>query len=127
MLAVCALKAVRGAGTARPASGPPPALFLLSFGRGFNIGVRLIDEFLAKAKMGRCSSFRETAEVRERGTACGEQAPGSSSGHSPPTWCSGVFHLPSCSAPTQPPPLLWSLPAGLGSAWAQGRHGGVEA
>ena len=31
--------------------------------RGHNIGVRLVDEFLAKAKMGRCSSFREAAEV----------------------------------------------------------------
>jgi len=30
---------------------------------GHNIGVRLVDEFLAKAKMGRCSSFREAAEV----------------------------------------------------------------
>lgn len=30
---------------------------------GYNIGVRLVDEFLAKAKMGRCSSFREAAEV----------------------------------------------------------------
>lgn len=31
--------------------------------RGYNIGVRLVDEFLAKAKQGRCSSFREAAEV----------------------------------------------------------------
>ncbi|GBF96278.1 trafficking particle complex subunit 3 [Raphidocelis subcapitata] len=30
---------------------------------GYNIGVRLVDEFLAKSKMGRCSSFREAAEV----------------------------------------------------------------
>ena len=31
--------------------------------RGYNIGTRLIDEFLAKAKIGRCNSFRDTAEV----------------------------------------------------------------
>ncbi|GAX75746.1 hypothetical protein CEUSTIGMA_g3189.t1 [Chlamydomonas eustigma] len=30
---------------------------------GYNIGIRLVDEFLAKARMGKCSSFRETAEV----------------------------------------------------------------
>ena len=30
---------------------------------GYNIGVRLIDEFLAKAGVGSCSSFAETAEV----------------------------------------------------------------
>ena len=33
------------------------------FLRGHNIGIRLVDEFLAKARMGKCSSFRETAEV----------------------------------------------------------------
>lgn len=31
--------------------------------RGYNIGVRLVDEFLAKANIGACESFRETAEV----------------------------------------------------------------
>ena len=31
--------------------------------RGYNIGVRLIDEFLAKAQVGHCSSFLETAEM----------------------------------------------------------------
>jgi hypothetical protein len=31
--------------------------------RGYNIGIRLIDEFLAKSKVGRCTSFKETAEV----------------------------------------------------------------
>lgn len=30
---------------------------------GYNIGIRLIDEFLAKARVSRCSSFRETAEI----------------------------------------------------------------
>lgn len=30
---------------------------------GYNIGIRLIDEFLAKAGIGSCSSFTETAEV----------------------------------------------------------------
>ena len=31
--------------------------------RGYNIGVRLIDEFLAKAQVGQCGNFSETAEV----------------------------------------------------------------
>lgn len=30
---------------------------------GYNIGLRLIDDFLAKSNMGRCGNFRETAEV----------------------------------------------------------------
>eukprot|EP00877_Chromochloris_zofingiensis_P004652 jgi/Chrzof1/14188/Cz08g28200.t1 len=30
---------------------------------GYNIGIRLVDEFLAKAKVGRCANFREAAEV----------------------------------------------------------------
>ncbi|KOO32201.1 trafficking protein particle complex subunit 3 [Chrysochromulina tobinii] len=30
---------------------------------GYNIGVRLIDEFLAKAQVGNCGNFGETAEV----------------------------------------------------------------
>ena len=31
--------------------------------RGYNIGIRLIDEFLAKAQISTCSNFGETAEV----------------------------------------------------------------
>ncbi|CAG8501421.1 8684_t:CDS:2 [Ambispora gerdemannii] len=30
---------------------------------GYNIGVRLIEDFLARASLGRCADFRETAEV----------------------------------------------------------------
>ncbi|PNW84474.1 hypothetical protein CHLRE_03g145607v5 [Chlamydomonas reinhardtii] len=30
---------------------------------GYNMGIRLVDEFLAKAKISRCSSFRDTADV----------------------------------------------------------------
>ncbi|CAG8545585.1 10907_t:CDS:2 [Paraglomus brasilianum] len=30
---------------------------------GYNIGLRLIEDFLARAGMGRCSDFKETAEV----------------------------------------------------------------
>ncbi|KAI9849986.1 MAG: transport protein particle 22 kDa subunit [Thelocarpon superellum] len=30
---------------------------------GYNIGLRLIDDFLAKSNVGRCSNFRETAEM----------------------------------------------------------------
>lgn len=31
--------------------------------RGYNIGIRLIDEFLAKSNVSRCIDFKETAEV----------------------------------------------------------------
>jgi hypothetical protein len=34
--------------------------------RGYNIGVRIVDEFLAKSRTGRCASFREAAEVVAR-------------------------------------------------------------
>eukprot|EP00088_Acartia_fossae_P066472 TRINITY_DN82443_c0_g1_i1.p1 TRINITY_DN82443_c0_g1~~TRINITY_DN82443_c0_g1_i1.p1 ORF type:complete len:151 (+),score=4.08 TRINITY_DN82443_c0_g1_i1:47-454(+) len=30
---------------------------------GYNIGIRLIEDFLARSGVGRCSDFRETAEV----------------------------------------------------------------
>eukprot|EP01128_Nolandella_sp_AFSM9_P009688 TRINITY_DN632_c0_g1_i1.p1 TRINITY_DN632_c0_g1~~TRINITY_DN632_c0_g1_i1.p1 ORF type:complete len:225 (+),score=55.15 TRINITY_DN632_c0_g1_i1:98-676(+) len=30
---------------------------------GYNIGVRLIEEFLARSQLGRCANFKETAEV----------------------------------------------------------------
>ncbi|KAL1958856.1 hypothetical protein VTO42DRAFT_3693 [Malbranchea cinnamomea] len=30
---------------------------------GYNIGMRLIEDFLAKSNLGRCSNFRETAEM----------------------------------------------------------------
>ncbi len=30
--------------------------------RGYNIGVRLIDEFLAKSRTAACSNFRDSAE-----------------------------------------------------------------
>ena len=38
-------------------------LTLSSAFRGYNIGIRLIDEFLAKSNVTRCVDFRETAEV----------------------------------------------------------------
>ena len=31
--------------------------------RGYNIGVRLVEDFLARSQVGRCADFRETAEV----------------------------------------------------------------
>ena len=31
--------------------------------RGYNIGIRLIDEFLAKSNVSRCNDFRETTDV----------------------------------------------------------------
>jgi hypothetical protein len=30
---------------------------------GYNIGMRLIEDFLAKSGMGRCANFRETADM----------------------------------------------------------------
>jgi len=30
---------------------------------GYNIGIRLIEDFLAKSGTGSCTSFRETAEM----------------------------------------------------------------
>ncbi len=34
---------------------------------GFNIGTRIVDEFMARSGAGRCHSFEETAEVLGRG------------------------------------------------------------
>ena len=36
---------------------------LLVVCRGYNIGVRLIEDFLARSNIGRCNDFRETADV----------------------------------------------------------------
>lgn len=33
------------------------------FFRGYNIGARLIDDFLAKANITKCTDFKETADV----------------------------------------------------------------
>lgn len=38
-------------------------LFFISLVRGYNIGVRLIEDFLARSSVGRCHDFRETADV----------------------------------------------------------------
>uniref|UniRef100_A0A8C9EXD2 Trafficking protein particle complex subunit n=1 Tax=Pavo cristatus TaxID=9049 RepID=A0A8C9EXD2_PAVCR len=38
-------------------------LFLVCSHRGYNIGVRLIEDFLARSNVGRCHDFRETADV----------------------------------------------------------------
>ena len=37
--------------------------------RGYNIGVRLIEDFLARSSVGRCQDFRETADVIAKVTA----------------------------------------------------------
>lgn len=34
-----------------------------SVSRGYNIGVRLVEDFLARSNVGRCHDFRETADV----------------------------------------------------------------
>ena len=33
------------------------------FYRGYNIGVRLVEDFLARSGQGRCHDFRETADI----------------------------------------------------------------
>ncbi len=33
---------------------------------GYNIGLRLVEDFFAKSNTGRCSNFKETAEVISR-------------------------------------------------------------
>ncbi|WVZ03395.1 hypothetical protein V8G54_024201 [Vigna mungo] len=38
-------------------------VWLVGFFRGYNIGIRLIDEFLAKSNVSRCNDFRETTDV----------------------------------------------------------------
>uniref|UniRef100_A0A8C1BX31 Trafficking protein particle complex subunit n=1 Tax=Cyprinus carpio carpio TaxID=630221 RepID=A0A8C1BX31_CYPCA len=39
------------------------SLLFFHFSRGYNIGVRLIEDFLARSSVGRCHDFRETADV----------------------------------------------------------------
>lgn len=38
-------------------------IFICSDSRGYNIGVRLVEDFLARSNVGRCHDFRETADV----------------------------------------------------------------
>ena len=38
-------------------------IFICSVSRGYNIGVRLVEDFLARSNVGRCHDFRETADV----------------------------------------------------------------
>ncbi len=38
---------------------------------GYNIGMRLIEDFLAKSNATRCGNFRETADMISRVSACG--------------------------------------------------------
>lgn len=40
-----------------------PFISWSAFHRGYNIGVRLIEDFLARSNIGRCQDFRETADV----------------------------------------------------------------
>jgi len=41
----------------------PLSVCLSLFLRGYNIGVRLIEDFLSRSSIGRCQDFRETADV----------------------------------------------------------------
>jgi trafficking protein particle complex subunit 3 len=52
---------------------------------GYNIGLRLIEDFFAKSNTGRCSNFKETAEVVSKVSdlhlsSCGQNTDG-------PRWC----------------------------------------
>ena len=38
-------------------------ILICSVCRGYNIGVRLVEDFLARSNVGRCHDFRETADV----------------------------------------------------------------
>ena len=38
-------------------------VLICSVCRGYNIGVRLVEDFLARSNVGRCHDFRETADV----------------------------------------------------------------
>lgn len=56
---------------------PFPCLFfsyftldLSLFHRGYNIGVRLIEDFLARCNISRCQDFRETADVIAKVMVC---------------------------------------------------------
>lgn len=44
---------------------------------GYNIGMRLIEDFLAKSGVGRCANFRETADMIAKVCVC-DKAEGSS-------------------------------------------------
>lgn len=47
-----------------------PIWFSFYHCRGYNIGIRLIDEFLAKSNVSTCVDFRETAEVIAKVSVC---------------------------------------------------------
>lgn len=49
---------------------PPPPHPSSRFHRGYNIGVRLIEDFLARSSVGRCQDFRETADVIAKVIGC---------------------------------------------------------
>lgn len=55
-------------------------------GRGYNIGIRLIDEFLAKSKTGKCGDFRETVDRVAKVTAARSLLP-------PPIMQGGAQHM----------------------------------
>lgn len=38
-------------------------IYSLLISRGYNIGVRLVEDLLARSTIGRCNDFRETADV----------------------------------------------------------------
>lgn len=53
----------QGAGPTQVARVAHMEASALSLCRGYNIGIRLVDEFLAKAKITKCSNFRESLEA----------------------------------------------------------------
>ena len=57
-------------------------LYIMGFdSRGYNIGVRLVEDFLARSNVGRCHDFRETADVIAKV-------------HVTFVWCSGLMVSP---------------------------------
>lgn len=54
---------------------PLNGLFSDFLPRGYNIGVRLIEDFLARSNVGRCHDFRETADVIAKVVYLGHLAP----------------------------------------------------
>ena len=40
------------------------------YARGYNIGTRLIEDFLARSQLGRCADFREVGEVVSKVRHC---------------------------------------------------------
>jgi trafficking protein particle complex subunit 3 len=54
---------------------------------GYNIGLRLIEDFFAKSNTGRCSNFKETAEVVSKASELNLPSCGDGQHSDGPRWC----------------------------------------